>query len=620
MKWKSTLCAAAAFLMLAGGVSASARGELPEDRRLRILSFNIRNTMGMDGKHDISRTVRVIQRQRPDVVAIQELDSATHRSGGRYRLGDLAAEVLMYPTYAPAIDFDGGKYGIGILSREKPLRHYQVPLPGREEKRTLLIVEFRDYIMACAHLSLTPADQLASLPIIRAEAAKAKKPFFIAGDWNAEPDSETLAGIQEDFQLLSDTKQSSYPADEPEICIDYIAVYKPTADRIARLSASTDRDTAASDHRAKAVTVKFKTPASRILYAAPYLQDLQPSSVDVMFQTRVVSHCWVEYGTDTLHLKRARTLLDGQEVCYDIENRIRLDSLEPGQRYYYRVCAQEIVNYQSYSKTFGETARTPFYSFRMPAASDKDFTAVIFNDLHENREVMAAFGKLLRGMKYDFAMFNGDCLTEPANREQAMHNIAEACRMVDAANHLTFFIRGNHEIRNAYSAGMHSLIGYQEGKTYGAFSWGDTRFVMLDCGEDKPDDHWVYYGLNDFTGLRREQVDFLRQELKSKAFKKADRRILINHIPIWNNSDKFAPCTELWAPLLKKASFDLNVCAHVHSYGFWTAGAEDNPCPVVRGGGPSMKKATMIVLEKRGDELTMRAVDTAGRTIEQQIL
>lgn len=620
MKWKSTLFAATAFLMLTGGLTASARGELPEDRRLRILSFNIRNTMGMDGQHDISRTVRVIQRQRPDVVAIQELDSATHRSGGRYRLGDLAAEVLMYPTYAPAIDFDGGKYGIGILSREKPLRHYQVPLPGREEKRTLLIVEFRDYIMACAHLSLTPADQLASLPIIRAEAAKAKKPFFIAGDWNAEPDSETLAGIQEDFQLLSDTKQSSYPADEPEICIDYIAVYKPTADRIARLSASTDRDTAASDHRAKAVTVKFKTPASRILYAAPYLQDLQPSSVDVMFQTRVVAHCWVEYGTDTLHLKRARTLLDGQEVCYDIENRIRLDSLEPGQRYYYRVCAQEIVNYQSYSKTFGETARTPFYSFRMPAASDKDFTAVIFNDLHENREVMAAFGKLLRGMKYDFAMFNGDCLTEPANREQAMHNIAEACRMVDAANHLTFFIRGNHEIRNAYSAGMHSLIGYQEGKTYGAFSWGDTRFVMLDCGEDKPDDHWVYYGLNDFTGLRREQVDFLRQELKSKAFKKADRRILINHIPIWNNSDKFAPCTELWAPLLKKASFDLNVCAHVHSYGFWTAGAEDNPCPVVRGGGPSMKKATMIVLEKRGDELTMRAVDTAGRTIEQQIL
>lgn len=612
MKWKSTLFAATAFLMLTGGVSASARGELPEDRRLRILSFNIRNTMGMDGQRDLARTASVIRRQRPDVVAVQEVDSVTGRSDGRYVLGDLAAEVLMYPTYAAAIDYDGGKYGIGILSREKPLRHYKVALPGREERRALLIVEFRDYLMACTHLSLTPADQLASLPIIRAEAAKAQKPFFIAGDWNANPDSETLSGIQQDFQILSDTKGGSSPADEPAECIDYIAVYKPTADRIARLSASTDRDAAASDHRAKAVTVKFKTPASRILYAAPYLQDLQPSSVDVMFQTRVVSHCWVEYGTDTLHLKRARTLLDGQEVCYDIENRIRLDSLEPGQRYYYRVCAQEIVNYQSYSKTFGETARTPFYSFRMPSASDKDFTAVIFNDLHENREVMAAFGKLLRGMKYDFAMFNGDCLTEPANREQAMHNIAEACRMVDAANHLTFFIRGNHEIRNAYSAGMHSLIGYQEGKTYGAFSWGDTRFVMLDCGEDKPDDHWVYYGLNDFAGLRNDQVSFLKNELASKAFKKAGKRVLIHHIPIYGELDEYHPCTELWDPLLQKAPFAVSLNAHTHRFASYKTGEVGNPFPVVVGGGFQPDAATVMVLERHGKTMTLTVYDTQG--------
>ena len=123
MKWKSTLFAATAFLMLTGGLTASARGELPEDRRLRILSFNIRNTMGMDGQRDLARTASVIRRQRPDVVAVQEVDSVTGRSDGRYVLGDLAAEVLMYPTYAAAIDYDGGKYGIGILSREKPLRH-----------------------------------------------------------------------------------------------------------------------------------------------------------------------------------------------------------------------------------------------------------------------------------------------------------------------------------------------------------------------------------------------------------------------------------------------------------------------------------------------------------------
>ena len=66
-----------------------------------------------------------------------------------------------------------------------------------------------------------------------------------------------------------------------------------------------------------------------------------------------------------------------------------------------------------------------------------------------------------------------------------------------------------HEIRNAYSIGLRDHYDYVGDRTYGSFNWGDTRIVMLDCGEDKPDDHWVYYGLNDFTQLRNEQVDFL---------------------------------------------------------------------------------------------------------------
>ena len=80
---------------------------------------------------------------------------------------------------------------------------------------------------------------------------------------------------------------------------------------------------------------------------------------------------------------------------------------------------------------------------------------------------------------------------------------------------------GNHEIRNAYSIGLRDHFDYVGDKTYGSFNWGDTRIVMLDCGEDKTDDHWVYYDLNDFTQLRNEQVGFLKKELAAKEFKKA---------------------------------------------------------------------------------------------------
>ena len=372
-----------------------------------------------------------------------------------------------------------------------------------------------------------------------------------------------------------------------------------------------------------ALTASAAAPADSIFRTEPYLQNPVGGGITVMWQTWVPAYSWVEYGTDTTDTEswqQARTIVDGQVICNGTQNKIRIEGLEPGRTYYYRVCSREILLYQAYKKEFGETAVSPMHSFTLPSDDCGDFTALIFNDLHKHSETLQALYSHVRDIPYDFVVFNGDCIDDPASHDEATAFLSELNSTVGAADVPVFYLRGNHEIRNAYSIGLRELFDYVGNRTYGAFNWGDTRIVMLDCGEDKPDDHWVYYGLNDFTGLRREQVDFLRQELKSKAFKKADRRILINHIPIWNNSDKFAPCTELWAPLLKKASFDLNVCAHVHSYGFWTAGAEDNPCPVVRGGGPSMKKATMIVLEKRGDELTMRAVDTAGRTIERQIL
>ena len=122
---------------------------------MRIMSYNIRNATGIDDRPDMCRTASVITECAPDIIAIQEVDSATKRSLGKYILGDLSAKTGMIPIFAPAIDFDGGKYGIGILAREKPISIKRVMLPGREESRVLLIAEFENYYFCCTHLSLT---------------------------------------------------------------------------------------------------------------------------------------------------------------------------------------------------------------------------------------------------------------------------------------------------------------------------------------------------------------------------------------------------------------------------------------------------------------------------------
>ena len=142
---------------------------------LKLMSYNIRNAKGMDNVRNVQRIANVIINEMPDVVAIQEIDSMTTRSNQTYVLGEIAERTQMYANYAPAISFQGGKYGIGILSKEKPLSIKTYPLPGREEERMLMVAEFEDYFFACTHLSLTEEDRLASLDIFKRSAETSNK-------------------------------------------------------------------------------------------------------------------------------------------------------------------------------------------------------------------------------------------------------------------------------------------------------------------------------------------------------------------------------------------------------------------------------------------------------------
>lgn len=219
-----------------------------------------------------------------------------------------------------------------------------------------------------------------------------------------------------------------------------------------------------------------------------------------------------------------------------------------------------------------------------------------------------------------FIVFNGDCLPEPASRQDAFDAVHDLVNAFNLSCVPSVIIRGNHEIRNAYSSGMPSLFDNPGELTYGAFSWGDTRFVALDCGEDKPDDTWVYYGLNDFDGFRREQADFLKNEIKSKPFKKAARRVLIHHIPLWGNKDKYQPCNGLWMPIISAAAFDVDIAGHTHQYRFYPKGEIGNPFPVIIGGGPHHNAARMAVLSKQGRRMTLSVLDINGTLLAEHTL
>lgn len=598
-----------AISLMALSVCAAARPTY-----VKVMSYNIRNGIGIDNANNIQRTANVINSIRPNIVAVQEVDSMTKRSDNRYVLGELAERTNMYPYFAPAIDYDGGKYGIGLLSHEKPLSVRRVALPGREEARTLFVADFPLYTFIGTHLSLTEEDRRASLSIIKAITDTCSKPVFVAGDLNDTPKSKFINALSEDYVALTPADKFTFPADKPTETIDYIFAPKNKAALMTTEWVKVVDDTVASDHRPVAVRLRLATDADKIMLGEPYLQNPSNNAISVMWQTNVPTQNWIDFGTDTLNTKRARTLIHGQELCNDKMHKIRLDSLTPGKKYYYRVNSREILKYQGYYKAFGHTYTSPWYEFTLPTSTENEFTALIFNDLHQYSETFKALMEQVKDEKYDFVVMNGDILDDVHTAKQATKFLNLIINGVNGAEHPIFFLRGNHEIRDAYSIEMHKHFDYQDGLIYGAISWGDTRIVMLDCGEDKVDSHPIYYGLNDFTKLRQDQVDFMKKEFASKEFKKARKRVLIHHIPMWGNYEPNL-CFELWEPLLKKAPFDISINAHTHEFDYLPKGKEGNPFPVIVGGGYKMDEGTVIVLHKDAKGINIRVINTGGNEL-----
>jgi endonuclease/exonuclease/phosphatase family metal-dependent hydrolase len=215
---------------------------------LTILTYNVRNCKGLDDIVDFKRISEVISRINPDVVALQELDSATTRSRKAVVLDEISARTGMYSSYSASISFQGGKYGIGVLTREKPLKTKRVPLPGSEEKRSLLIVELDKYIIFCVHMSLTRKDRDSSVNIINRISKEYLKPVFLAGDMNSGPGSAEIRNLEKEWHVLNKTDDATFPADRPTECIDFIFAQNNRPYTVKVLKSVVENERIASDH------------------------------------------------------------------------------------------------------------------------------------------------------------------------------------------------------------------------------------------------------------------------------------------------------------------------------------------------------------------------------------
>lgn len=233
---------------------------------VRMMTYNVRIFCGMahenSGKTVESvpavrdRLIEIINWTNPDFVALQEVDLNTVRSGRDDQVARLAEGTGMYGTFVDAIDRSKGKYGIGLLSRKKPLNVQRVQLPGTEERRVMMIVEFSDCYVVNAHFSLTPADRVTSANMLIDKCKDISKPILIAGDLNDTPNSSAISLLKQKYtRLTSDI--FTHPADVPLWCLDYIfgANLSKGASGIKRMILLDEKE--ASDHRPWVVDIEL---------------------------------------------------------------------------------------------------------------------------------------------------------------------------------------------------------------------------------------------------------------------------------------------------------------------------------------------------------------------------
>lgn len=258
MKWILNCAVVVIALMFGSGCKSAKHAQGSANETITVLTYNVRNCLGLDNTVNYPRVAKVISNINADVVAIQELDSATSRSKRVSVLHELAGLTGLIPTYNASISYQGGKYGIGILSKEKPLHVEGISLPGTEEKRSAVVVEMKNYVFVCTHFSLTEEDRIKSVSLLDEVTAKYAKPVLLGGDLNATPNSSVVKAFSKNWKILTDTSKLTIPANKPTECIDYIMARKQKGYTFNVLQSVVENEPVASDHLPVWIKVSVK--------------------------------------------------------------------------------------------------------------------------------------------------------------------------------------------------------------------------------------------------------------------------------------------------------------------------------------------------------------------------
>ncbi len=238
------------MLLLWAGVFSTASAQT-----ISVMSYNIHHGADKNEVNTLDLMGKYIKESGADLIGLQEVDSVCNRSGKVDQMKRLAEITGMHYAFVRHFAYDGGAYGLGILSRY-PIANVKdnriTILPKNPEKPSLahltaeiLLPGERPVRFSTVHFSLNTESRLLQADEVLS-AMEGDLPAIITGDLNANPGTGEILKLETKFTGTGKNDVFTFPAGQPVKKIDYILVSKPALKKV--MKSSVPEEIHLSDH------------------------------------------------------------------------------------------------------------------------------------------------------------------------------------------------------------------------------------------------------------------------------------------------------------------------------------------------------------------------------------
>lgn len=228
---------------------------------LRVATYNI-----LAGTHGLDEVIAAVRSFDADLVALQEVDSRTRRSGRVDQPQVIADGLGMHVAFVEHRRYDGGRIGVALLSRHPLANVERIALPdgvlatlradvtiaGRVVHVFVVHLRPTDPRQPLARQRATDATRLREADAVLVRATAEPVPTIVLGDFNARGNGPEYAAFADHLDDACPDGGATWPTSFPLVRIDYVW----TSAAFARVDCPRFSPVA-SDHRPVVADLRF---------------------------------------------------------------------------------------------------------------------------------------------------------------------------------------------------------------------------------------------------------------------------------------------------------------------------------------------------------------------------